>query len=311
MDISILNDILTFADSKYSVSALYRESGQRKVYFAKESGFETQTILKICPLIPTNVSRIKKEIGILQSLRSEYFPKFYFEFYVTNETITYFIDSFDPKINQARIDQLNVMKIAPFLVTVEEFIENKPWIDCQLELKKETNIIDLLIHIFNGLKLLWDKKIVHRDLKPENILLRPNLHPVIIDLGIAKSLREGTLAHTNPGIRSPCTPAFAAPEQLLDMKAEITYKTDQFSVGVVSYLALTGQFPFGNFNEIGFEGLVKNMQIGRIEDIRSYNSSISVALVQLIERLLRYFPYQRYRNVEEILHQLNEIKRQT
>jgi len=307
MDIGTLNEILTFAESEYLVNSPIVESGQRKVYLAQKHGSPDRFILKICPLHPIAVARIQREIKILSETESQYFPKFYFQFFVTDEIISYFIDSFDPK-TQVRINELKKMNIRPFLVTVEEHIENVPWQSCSGYLQQEKSLIDFLLQLFDGVQLLWGKKIVHRDLKPENILIRPNMKPVIIDLGIAKSMSEGATIITNPAFPSPCTPRYAAPEQLTNNKAEVTYKTDQFSIGVIAFSMLTGVFPYGSDAEIGIEGVIHNFFAGRVANIKDHNAAVSDGMATFIEKLIKVYPYQRFRTVDEIITTLNEIK---
>ncbi len=168
-------------------------------------------------------------------------------------------------------------------------------------MRQEKQLADFLLHLFEGLKLLWGKKIVHRDLKPENILIRPNMLPVIIDLGIAKSMSEGATIITNPAFPSPCTPRYAAPEQLTNNKAEVTYKTDQFSVGVIAFSALTGIFPYGSDAEIGIEGVIHNFYSGQMAKIKDHNVSVSDGMTKFIEKLLKVYPYQRFRAIDEIV----------
>lgn len=308
MDIKTLNEILTFIESPYQTLEPIAESGQRKVYMAMDAKSECHVVLKICPLNPVMVARIKREIKILGEIDSKYFPKIFFEYFVTEEEIGYFLDSFEPNTAQNRINEITNFGLKPFLITVEEYIEHIPWEKCQDVLKKQEVLVEFLIHLFSGLRLLWGKKIVHRDLKPENILIRTNMEPVIIDLGIAKSMNEGATVITNPAFPSPCTPRFAAPEQLTNNKAEVTYKSDQFSVGVISFLVLTDKFPYGDPQKIGIEGVVNQFPHGIQEGIQQNNCEVAENLTKLIERMLRVYPYQRYRSVEEILHELNELQ---
>lgn len=308
MDITTLNEILAFVESEYLVDSLIVDSGQRKVFLAKKDGTADKFVLKICPLIPIAVARIQREIKILSELKSHYFPKFYFQFFVTDEVLEYFFDKFDPKTQQVRIAELREMNIRPFMVTVEEYIDHVPWSTCGQKLKDEKQIVEFLLHLFSGLNLLWEKKIVHRDLKPENILVRSDLTPVIIDLGIAKSMSEGTAQLTNPAFFSPCTPQFAALEQLTNNKAEVTYKTDQFSVGVISFLILTGLFPYGSLQEVGLEGLAQNIFKADLLDFRKHNTDASDGLMEFVKKLLQVHPYQRFRTLEEIVEALNKIK---
>ncbi|HEY8271954.1 MAG TPA: serine/threonine-protein kinase [Pseudobdellovibrionaceae bacterium] len=308
MDIKTLNEILEFVEAPYRVTSPIVESGQRKVYYAQDIHSSAQVVLKVCPLYPVMVARIKREIRILQEIDSKYFPKFFYEFFITDQELSYFVDSLDPKTQQHRLVEIAKMGIKPFLVTAEECIEHIHWDKCWENLRAEPVFITFLIHLFSGLKLLWDKKIVHRDLKPENILIRPNMEPVIIDLGIAKSMNKGATIITNPAFSSPCTPRFAAPEQLTNNKAEVTYKSDQFSVGVIAFLVLAGKLPYGSDEEVGMEGVIRNFFQGKIEDLRRHNSEISENFVLLIERLLKVVPYQRFRSVEEIISALTALE---
>jgi len=139
-------------------------------------------------------------------------------------------------------------------------------------------------------------------------LVKEDLRPVIIDLGIAKSFRDGTMDLTHYAFQTPCTPRYAAPEQLTNSKTEITYKTDQFSVGVIAYTILAGRFPYGDELEIGVERVVGNLVAGRVEDLKKYNDTINDKLASLIHKLIQVKPYKRFRNADTILQKLYEIK---
>lgn len=308
MKIEVLNAILSFVECEYAAADEIVASGQRHVYRAIHKTSGVPAVIKLCPLQPVAVARIQREIKILSEIDSPYFPKFYFQFFATDEEIGFFIENLDPEKDANVIENLPEKKIKPFLITVEEFIEHIPWKDCAKSLKDEKRLVDLLIHLFEGMNLLWDKKIVHRDLKPDNILLRPNLHPVIIDLGIAKSFGEGTMQLTHPLMSSPCTPHFASPEQLQNRKAEVTYKSDQFSLGVISFLVVVGQFPYGDCDEIGPEAVVQNILQRKMVDARTIAPHANPKLVGLIEKLLKLHPYERYRTVEEILQDLRDMR---
>lgn len=90
------------------------------------------------------------------------------------------------------------------------------------------------IDICDALQYLADRSIARIDLKPSNVILVDN-RPIIIDLGIAKSL-------TDPAISSPSvsigTPAYMAPEQLDNRPIDI--RTDIFSLGLIMFELLGG-----------------------------------------------------------------------
>ncbi len=98
-----------------------------------------------------------------------------------------------------------------------------------------------------GLQAAHIKGVVHRDIKPENLFLTDNQGKIfvkILDFGIAKKLDvlpELTLK-TTTGLMVG-TPAYMSPEQYID-PGTVDLRTDLWSLGVVTYEALTGMRPF-------------------------------------------------------------------
>ena len=307
MDVTTLNEILSFIEADFRAADKLPASGQRVVFQGPQVSTNINCIIKLCAINPINVGRIQREIRVLGGLDSEYFPKLFYQTFITDSILLDFYDSFDTRQadRKQRLDDLKAMQVKPFLFTVEEYIDHIPWEDCLENLKTELSLVNFLTHLFQALALLWGARIAHRDLKPDNILLRTDLKPVIIDLGIAKSFRPGTQEFTV--FQTPCTPRYAAPEQLTNTKTDITYKTDQFAVGIIAYYILTGQFPYGDVCEIEAQ-ILENFSQGNLGNIRDYNDSINEQLARFVEKLLQVHPYRRFRNVETIIQKLNEIR---
>jgi serine/threonine-protein kinase len=80
--------------------------------------------------------------------------------------------------------------------------------------------------------------VVHRDLKPANVLVTPEQQVKLLDFGIAKLMDENDAGPSGP---LPMTPAYAAPEQILDR--ELTPATDVYALGVVLFQILTHRLP--------------------------------------------------------------------
>jgi eukaryotic-like serine/threonine-protein kinase len=90
-----------------------------------------------------------------------------------------------------------------------------------------------------------ERGIVHRDIKPDNIYLcnvgGDEIFVKLLDFGIAKA-GEGTMGATKTGALIG-TPYYMSPEQSIGSKA-IDFRTDIWSVGVVTFECLTGVRPF-------------------------------------------------------------------
>jgi serine/threonine-protein kinase len=89
---------------------------------------------------------------------------------------------------------------------------------------------------------LWERSFLHRDISMKNVMMRDDGDYVLIDLGYAFDFLGVSLTQ-HPG--PPGTLHFMAPERFdLSKKRELDHRSDQFSLGVVSFAALTGQHPY-------------------------------------------------------------------
>ncbi|XP_022096854.1 serine/threonine-protein kinase 17B-like [Acanthaster planci] len=105
----------------------------------------------------------------------------------------------------------------------------------------EQDVVRLVRQILEGVYYLHQNNIVHLDLKPQNILLTSGLPCLgdikLIDFGIARLVQNGDVIRDIVG-----TPEFVAPEVL--NYEPITLATDMWSIGVLTYVMLTGISPF-------------------------------------------------------------------
>jgi serine/threonine-protein kinase len=87
--------------------------------------------------------------------------------------------------------------------------------------------------------------IVHRDLKPENVMLaRHGAAEVVklVDFGISKVAGAADQQLTSTGVAIG-SPAYMSPEQVM-AGADVTSRSDIYSLGLVTYRMLTGRLPF-------------------------------------------------------------------
>ncbi|KAF4080462.1 hypothetical protein AMELA_G00171730 [Ameiurus melas] len=119
----------------------------------------------------------------------------------------------------------------------------------------ETDAIEFLKHVLEGVRYMHSKHIGHFDLKPENIMLSdkrvPNPNIKIIDFGMAHCFLQGEEYRSMGG-----TPQYIAPE-IINNEC-LSTAADMWSIGVITYILLSGLSPFqGETNEETLRSIVE------------------------------------------------------
>uniref|UniRef100_A0A6I8P746 Serine/threonine kinase 17a n=2 Tax=Ornithorhynchus anatinus TaxID=9258 RepID=A0A6I8P746_ORNAN len=105
---------------------------------------------------------------------------------------------------------------------------------------KEKDVQRLMRQILEGVSFLHSHDVVHLDLKPQNILLTsksPWGDIKIVDFGLSRIMKGSEELREIMG-----TPEYVAPEIL--SYDPISTATDMWSIGVLTYVMLTGTSPF-------------------------------------------------------------------
>ena len=103
--------------------------------------------------------------------------------------------------------------------------------------------IRLFLDVLGAVAHAHGQLIVHRDLKPSNILVTHDCVVKLLDFGVAALLSPSLLhaARLTHEVGAGFTPEYAAPEQLRG--EPVTVATDIYTLGVLLFVLLTGQFP--------------------------------------------------------------------
>jgi serine/threonine-protein kinase len=101
-------------------------------------------------------------------------------------------------------------------------------------------VVQLGRQLATALQHAHEKGIIHRDLKPSNLMLLKDGTLKLTDFGIARDLDVTRLTSANCTVG---TAAYMSPEQCKG-EANLSHKSDLYSLGVVFYELLTGQKPF-------------------------------------------------------------------
>jgi serine/threonine protein kinase len=141
--------------------------------------------------------------------------------------------------------------------------------------------------------------LVHRDIKPDNIMFREgDDRPVLVDLGLVRDLSITSITQSWM-IRGPGTPYFASPEQLNNEKRLISWKSDQFSLGVVLSISLLGRHPYdtGGLNPLEIVAAVAE----RRDVPTAFKTEVTENGLSGLARMVEGWPIRRYQNVKEMI----------
>lgn len=147
-------------------------------------------------------------------------------------------------------------------------------------------LIDAIAHIAS-------LDLVHRDLKPDNIMFREDgTTPVVVDFGLVRDLGARSLTQTFV-MQGPGTPLFAPPEQLLNDKGLIDWRSDQFSLGVLLSICALGAHPYHVDGDVPME--IVTRVAGRNALPESYRQACKAAGLTSLAKMVEPWPVQRYR----------------
>ncbi|MBQ8763857.1 MAG: serine/threonine protein kinase [Clostridia bacterium] len=166
--------------------------------------------------------------------------------------------------------------------------------------------INLCRDIAKAISELWSHSIVHRDIKPLNIIRKKNDGTyVLLDMGLALDLEDKSLTRYGD---VPGTKIFLSPEQLdYQHKRDIDFRSDLFALGIVMYQASTTKHPFyeiGMTNDELFTNIIRNPIVPPI----NLNEDMPIGLNNIICRLLSKQPNCRYRKIDILLDELNNLE---
>ncbi|XP_074867754.1 myosin light chain kinase 2, skeletal/cardiac muscle [Carettochelys insculpta] len=133
------------------------------------------------------------------------------------------------------------------IILFMEFVEGGELFERIVDEDYHLTEVDCMVfvrQICDGITFMHQMRILHLDLKPENILCVTSTgHMVkIIDFGLARRYNPREKLKVNFG-----TPEFLSPEVV--NYDQVSYSTDMWSLGVITYMLLSGLSPFLGDND--------------------------------------------------------------
>jgi serine/threonine-protein kinase len=216
--------------------------------------------------------------------------------------------------NASRIDHPNVAAIYDFgethdglLYLAMQFIEGQTLGD----LVKANGALspwrtaEIIRQAAEGLHAAHAMGIVHRDLKPDNIMVSTGPDAVdvvkVVDFGIAKGTGEAARGVTKTGIVMG-TLEYMSPEQLAG--EEVDGRTDLYSLALVAFSLLTGEFPFATAStraSVVMRLTERPRSLAQVRPDVAWPNDLELVLRRALDRE----PSHRYASTREFAHALH------
>ena len=177
------------------------------------------------------------------------------------------------------------------------------------------DLLEVAVQVADALAASHAKGIVHRDIKPANIFLTPHGQVKILDFGLAKLAKDGSVGTTTDSSLEesltqvgviPGTAVYMSPEQA--RSEDLDVRSDIFSFGVVLFEMATGKKPFTGTNVVMTLHAVIN---SKPASPRSINPAVPTELEAIIGKAMEKDRNLRYKNAGEMKADLVRLQKGT
>lgn len=268
--------------SGYHVQSLIDRGGQGAVYLAEQTATKRIVAIKVLhgwQSSPKQRMRFEREIELVSRLTHN------------NIVTIYECGECDGQLYFA----MEYVKGA----RLDRFVESRQpsWsIDAKLE---------LFGSICQAVSFAHVRGVMHRDLKPANILVDDESVPHILDFGLARITtddddRRSFLTNTGEFIG---TLAYASPEQTKGDPSLLDIRSDVYSLGVILFQVLTGEFPYevdGSVRQI-----LTNIETKSPHRASRLNRGIDRDVETIIHKALEKHPGRRYQSAEHLANDIS------
>ncbi|TLM76589.1 protein kinase domain-containing protein [Microbulbifer harenosus] len=206
-----------------------------------------------------------------------------------------------------RVNSAHVVRAAAthrprqYLYTAMELVEGqtlRQWMTDNPDPGLET-VRGIVEQIARGLQALHRAEILHQDLRPENIMISRAGTVTLIDLGSAKVAGVAEVAEEN-GQLILGTALYSAPEYFLGDTG--TPRSDLFSLAVLTYHLLCGEFPYGT--QVARCHTVAAQHKLRYRSVLSESRAIPAWIDATLKKALQPNPLRRHEALSEFVFEL-------
>lgn len=207
--------------------------------------------------------------------------------------------------NIVRVHDMELTGVIPFMVM--EYVDGSSL--HQLVAQTGPLSVARAVHCLNqaamGLQHAHEHGLVHRDVKPGNLLLERTGIVKILDLGLARFLRDTsrndsvTARYNDHAIVG--TVDYMSPEQALN-NLSLDIRSDIYSLGATFYYLLAGQPPFDGY--LTANKLIAH-QLHDPNPITSVRADVPSGVAAVLVRMMAKKPESRYQTPAEIVAALD------
>jgi len=158
----------------------------------------------------------------------------------------------------------------------------------------EKEALRMLLYLLAAEKHIFRRGYLYGDMKPENIIFKQNNLPVLIDFGMCMKTDEAARRKKAFVGGSP----YYLPPERLQKDPEGPY-SEIYALGMIMYTALTSGtfFKFtGNVQDLA----MKHIQTARMSVTQAMLPMCNPATVEMLGRMIRKDPSERYQTFEEV-----------
>ena len=210
------------------------------------------------------------------------------------------------RLNHPNIVQaIDVGEAGGYHYFVMEYVEGKTIADdlSAGRIFTESDALDLIIQVAHALAHAHACSLIHRDVKPKNIMISNSGAIKLADMGLARETTDIEAAQSEAG-KAYGTPYYIAPEQIRG-KVDIDGRADIYGLGATLYHMLTGRVPF--MAEDSADVMRKHLK-EKLVPPDHINTSLSAGVSEVVEIMMAKRKENRYKNIEELLVDLEALR---
>jgi len=163
--------------------------------------------------------------------------------------------------------------------------------------------LNYAIPLADALVTAHEAGILHGDLKPLNLMVTDDDRIILLDFGLAQTLRSKDAQVSTPKMQGKFgTRAYMAPEQLANLGAAPDPRSEIFSFGLILFEMLCGRHAFVAFRSSDpVDAILK-------KNPRNLPPKVPDTLASIVYRCLEKAPDQRFQSMLDLLFELKKYR---